>query len=267
MALTATCQRRKGELVQGECAVDTTFIYVLLDPRTNEIRYVGKADCPDGRLSRHLKEKGRTHRHNWLANLRVVGLIPTMRVIEECPKTEWAEREAFWIAHYRALGCDLVNLCSGGNGAPGISPSVETRHKLSIALKRNHALHPRTFSAEARHKISVLHKGSKRPPETCQRISMAKMGKSPTKTEKMRLAAEAKKGKPAIHFTQEIKDKISVAMRGERNGRAKLSMALAREIRQRYAAGGISLSALGKEYGVDTRAISRIVRNEAYIEE
>lgn len=39
-----------------------------------------------------------------------------------------------------------------------------------------------------------------------------------------------------------------------------------REIRRRYAEGGISLSALGREYGVDTKQIHRVVRNEAWRE-
>jgi predicted GIY-YIG superfamily endonuclease len=37
---------------------DKTYIYGLADPTTKEIRYVGKADDPQARLSQHLQEKG-----------------------------------------------------------------------------------------------------------------------------------------------------------------------------------------------------------------
>jgi len=34
----------------------TTFIYILKDPITNEIRYVGKADNPKVRLNEHIRK-------------------------------------------------------------------------------------------------------------------------------------------------------------------------------------------------------------------
>ena len=48
--------------------------------------------------------------------------------------------------------------------------------------------------------------------------------------------------------------------RGERNGHAKLTEAKVREIRVRYAAGGITSERLGAEYGVSARTIRQVVR-------
>lgn len=48
----------------------------------------------------------------------------------------------------------------------------------------------------------------------------------------------------------------------ERNGRHKLTMAKASEIRCRYAAGGISQTALSKEYNISQPIISRIILNK-----
>jgi len=48
--------------------------------------------------------------------------------------------------------------------------------------------------------------------------------------------------------------------RGERNGSAKLSEATVREIRERYATGGITLAALGRDYGVTYTQIRFIVQ-------
>ena len=46
----------------------------------------------------------------------------------------------------------------------------------------------------------------------------------------------------------------------------KLTMERAREIRAKYAAGGISMGALGREYGVNQAVVSHIVHNINYRE-
>jgi hypothetical protein len=50
--------------------------------------------------------------------------------------------------------------------------------------------------------------------------------------------------------------------RGERNRQAKLTFKQAEEIRSRYAAGGVTQSQLGREYGVGQWMVSAIVRRE-----
>jgi len=52
--------------------------------------------------------------------------------------------------------------------------------------------------------------------------------------------------------------------RGERHGLAKLTEAQVREIRARYAAGGVSQSQLAREYGMARTTISSIVRRETW---
>lgn len=54
------------------------------------------------------------------------------------------------------------------------------------------------------------------------------------------------------------------AQHGERNPSAKLSTSEAREIRQKYEAGGISQSALAEQYGVHQTHISSIVRGDKW---
>lgn len=53
-------------------------------------------------------------------------------------------------------------------------------------------------------------------------------------------------------------------MRGSRHGMAKLSASDVLQIRERYAAGGVSQSALASEFGVSQRNVSLIVRGEAW---
>lgn len=61
-----------------------------------------------------------------------------------------------------------------------------------------------------------------------------------------------------------MRKKPELVARGERAGHAKLTNVQAGEIRQRYAAGGISQAALGQEYGVHQFAICRIVSGKSY---
>lgn len=53
---------------------------------------------------------------------------------------------------------------------------------------------------------------------------------------------------------------------GERSGMAKLTNDQAREIRRRYAAGGISHAALSREYGVRKPRITHILLGRSYRE-
>lgn len=52
--------------------------------------------------------------------------------------------------------------------------------------------------------------------------------------------------------------------RGERNGLARLNESAVRDIRARYAAGGISQQKLADEYGVNQSKISAVVRRETW---
>lgn len=53
--------------------------------------------------------------------------------------------------------------------------------------------------------------------------------------------------------------------RGTRHGNAILTESAVEEIRQKYASGNVSQTALAAEYGVSQRTISRVVRREGWI--
>jgi hypothetical protein len=96
-----------------------TYIYALIDPSTNQCRYVGKADNPVRRLQRHLQKKrlqDATYKAAWLRQVVEKGLAPEMLVLEEVPKDTWKESECFWIGYFRMIGAQLTNGTSGGDG-------------------------------------------------------------------------------------------------------------------------------------------------------
>ena len=245
--------------------METAYIYNLIDPRTDEVRYVGKTTHPERRLRRHIVAEGTTPCHDWLSQLRRLGLCPEMKILEETKADDWAERERFWIANLRETGCKLTNVSVGGYGALGVSPSPETRRRISESITRAWQDNPRSISSEHLAALVNGRKATPQPAETRAKIGQANKG-SVRSEETRRRISEAKRGHKLGPPSMATRKKISRALRGENNGQAKLTWGAVREIRRRYAEGDLSLSELGRQYGVDTKQIHRVVRNEAWRE-
>lgn len=96
----------------------TTFIYSLSDPRTNQIRYIGKANNPKARLVNHCNPARYrpTYKFNWIKELRGLGLKPILEILDEVPLDNWQFWEKFWIQLIKTWGFSLVNYTDGGDG-------------------------------------------------------------------------------------------------------------------------------------------------------
>jgi hypothetical protein len=152
--------KRDQSRVRAAAVVDRpVVVYGLFDPRDGALRYVGKTVAKlSGRLSRHLasaRQGYRTHACNWLRSLLAVGLSPEIVEFECVPAGEnWVDVEQFWIAYFRFIGCDLVNLCDGGQGSIGTVVSAETREKMRVKATG------RRRSEQARLKSSIVSKAA-----------------------------------------------------------------------------------------------------------
>lgn len=96
-----------------------TYIYVLKDPITNKIRYVGKSNKPEYRFKNHInncRDKN-TRKRNWINELRKEKIKPILEIIDIVPVEEWKKYEKIYIKKYIESGCDLVNYTEGGDGA------------------------------------------------------------------------------------------------------------------------------------------------------
>ena len=122
----------------------STHIYGLCDPRTGELRYVGKTTQPlKTRLHVHVShaknrfraERAR-HAVNWVKGLLAEELRPEIFVIETIPPYgDWADAEQFWIEYFKSLGSRLCNLRPGGEYSVFGKQSPEWVEKRASKLR------------------------------------------------------------------------------------------------------------------------------------
>jgi hypothetical protein len=196
------------------------YIYLLIDPSTNEIRYVGSTTRPDKRLGEHLTSRDKSYRTNWIKSLAED--IPIFHILQIIPASFWEEAEKYWISYFKSIGCPLTNHAKGGGygnldrdkAKPAPPISLETREKMRIArLGRQHSKETRikmskaslgvkkseehrehmkgkSKSFETREKISKANTGKIRSEEFCKYLSESRKGKSlsPLAMERCRIA-------------------------------------------------------------------------------
>jgi len=146
-----------------------TYIYALLDPRTQEVRYVGKSIDPPKRYLRHYKSdelKAQTYKARWLRGLKAKGLKADQVILQKIPNSEWEVAEQELIAYYKGIGCRITNATPGGDGrCAGFTHSAKTRAKMSASRK-----------------------GKPRSPETIAKVAAGRRGKLFTDEQKKRLS-------------------------------------------------------------------------------
>lgn len=89
------------------------FIYILIDPRDNQIRYVGSTVCRlSAKLATHLHDSKR-HKHpvsKWIKELRSLNLKPLIEPIETYSyEVEMRKEEEFYIRYFSFIGVPLLN--------------------------------------------------------------------------------------------------------------------------------------------------------------
>lgn len=146
-------------------------IYILVDPRDNAIRYVGKTTQKlSTRLSAHLRENSKCHRCNWIKNLKACDLKPRIVVLEElCGEWPWQEAEKFWIKFLKLNGHNLTNNTSGGDGVPDLPK--ETREIITSAWRG------RKHSKETIEKLKHCRKNFHHTEATKKKMSKAHKGR------------------------------------------------------------------------------------------
>lgn len=147
--------------------------YLLVDPRTSVVRYVGiTTQDPTYRFALHLQEAKRTgtkslHKVNWIRSLASAGCSPRLvlaAVFESLH--EAATWEKATIADYRAAGLRLTNATDGGEGNQGWDPSKATRQKMREAKLGKPGNHRTPHSVGTRALLRQANLGHKHSLET-----------------------------------------------------------------------------------------------------
>ena len=112
--------------------METTNIYILIDPETHQVRYVGKANNISQRYRAHLNRarKHQIHKLNWIKSLKEKGLKPIIEIIDVVSIDDWIFWETYWISQFKAWGFKLINYTNGGEGCTfGNQTSFKKGHK------------------------------------------------------------------------------------------------------------------------------------------
>lgn len=131
----------------------TTFIYILIDPRNNHVRYIGKTDNPRKRFNDHLNDgysNYNTHKVNWIKSLYKLGLKPIFEILDEVKETEWEFWEMHYISLYKSWGYKLTNGTFGGDGGPSGS-----LHYLYGKYGKDSPVYGRTHTEETKLKMRL----------------------------------------------------------------------------------------------------------------
>lgn len=169
-----------------ETPKNNTFIYGLIDPRTQEIKYIGKTVQGIERLRQHFyssgnrKYEGNTKKINWCKKLKSLGLIFDVIYLEYIENDyDLNEAESFYIQYFKSLGAELLNHTNGGEESFKRKYTEEEKKQISIKTKLAMS------KPEVKLKMSLSHlgkpssmKGKTHTSESIKKIKKANEKKS-----------------------------------------------------------------------------------------
>ncbi len=160
-------------------------IYVLKDPKTDEVQYVGRSTQPETRYRQHIyaarKPGKKDIKTSWIRSLLDKNQKPVLEIIDQCEPGEAKNQETRWIEEYNKRG-QLKNQRDFVEN--GYLFSEESRKKMSESAKGN-----------------TNTRGKKRSSESCKRIGDCKKGNT------------YRRGKS---FSEESKEKLRIAWENRR---------------------------------------------------
>jgi len=228
--------------------MNKNIVYSLVDPRTNEPRYVGLSTRGLARPQAHAhrSRNGSTHRDNWIKQLQRLGLKYDIQILYESSTDEGLEeQEIYWIVEMKRRGHCLTNHTTGGEVNKIIDEVTRLKlseaHKGKILSEEHKAIRESCkgkglgipLSEEHKQKLSEAHKGHipsnleqlhemhrgrKRSPETCANISAALTGKKrgPQSPEHIEKRIAPLRGRKTGPKSEKTKSKISESLTGRK---------------------------------------------------
>lgn len=172
-------------------------IYVLIDPRTGLIRYVGKARNPKKRFREHLRRSQnrnvqRTKCSCWLRSLAFDGHCPKLEIIDNVPASEWEFWECEYIRLFKALMIPLTNQTGGGEGGDTSAfrkpMPEEQRQKLRLFHAGKQYSLGRIVSSETIEKIKAARAGFRMSESAKAILRQKALGRKHTAEVKLKMS-------------------------------------------------------------------------------
>jgi len=173
-------------------AISRFLVYALADPRSGDIRYIGRSSSG---LIRPRAHTGKTallegnYKARWIRKILSIGLRPSIVVLNEYDtQDQLPDAEQAWIAFGRGCGWRLTNATDGGEGSVGLVTSDDAKRKLSEARKGKplsaehraaigRSMIGRRLGPESREKIRLSKVGKRRPPHVIEALRIANTGR------------------------------------------------------------------------------------------
>lgn len=176
-------------------------IYTLIDPCTNDIRYVGKGTPWFSRSRSHLmpsvmKRCYALPVYRWIKKLSKFGLKPLIIHVQEfdcISRPDLSSAEIYWIKHFKALGCSLLNCTDGGEGLLNISNELRQQRSI-IARRLKH-------TDETKERIAASKRSIPKPQHVKDKIAAALIGRKTrpkTTEERERISLSQRHATPII---------------------------------------------------------------------
>lgn len=253
--------------------------YALVEPGTDEARYVGRSSLGMGRPRYHIKHAwkkesdgswtSRLYVHAWIRSLG--DLVPDVRILEEFDPSDDVsdllnDAEIHWISEFKAKGHRLTNLTEGGGGILGHRHSEEVKAVIAEAGRNQvwtderrqriaravsgpaNALYGKGpmlgkhHSDETRARLAAAQLGSKRPGQSGANHWTARTGRSPNR------------GRP---MSEQARTRLSESLTGrtyrDRKGQRVRELNSGLEFKQAAQA--------ATHFGVSKSTVSRCVRD------
>ena len=114
---------------------DIAYIYGLIDPTSELIKYIGKTIDTKERLRNHISEskKGNSYKCIWIRSLLKRNLKPVLKVLKICPLSDFIKYESYYISMYKSN--KLTNSDYSGQGNIGRSRDIIDRVSAKISKK------------------------------------------------------------------------------------------------------------------------------------
>jgi hypothetical protein len=114
--------------------MNSSYVYLLIDPRNNLPFYVGKGvgeRCNFHVLEAKYYTKRKSLKLNKIRKLFSIGMTPeVVKVEENVSDAQAIELECFLIAEIRDFGIPLTNMTDGGDGAKGYKHTQEHKQMM-----------------------------------------------------------------------------------------------------------------------------------------